>query len=349
MEKYTEFIPGKLWPDHQGNHISAHGGGILFHEGTYYWYGEDNTKGYLNDVGVSCYSSKDLYNWTNEGTALKQEDMPEELQGKNDGRIERPKVIYNRKTKKFVMWMHAERAGYAFSSAGVAISDSPTGDFEFLFYDRPVLFEPEAGFDEHTNEKELGNSYRDMHIFVDDIDSNNDGVNDAYIYYSSEGNWTMYIVRLNDEYTWIDKPEEEGRIRPQATEKDLGQIWSRQFVRKMREAPTPFKYKDKYYLITSACTGWDPNQAEYAITDRPLGDYITQGDPCIDDTEKTTFRSQSTEVLPIDIEQGKFIYIGDRWKPDDLGNSTHVWLPLTIDEKGQVKIKWRDKWSLGEL
>ena len=30
---------GELWPDTDGRHINAHGGGILLHEGTYYWYG----------------------------------------------------------------------------------------------------------------------------------------------------------------------------------------------------------------------------------------------------------------------------------------------------------------------
>ena len=31
---------GEIWPDNQGVHINAHGGGMLYHEGTYYWYGE---------------------------------------------------------------------------------------------------------------------------------------------------------------------------------------------------------------------------------------------------------------------------------------------------------------------
>ena len=65
-------VPGEVWNDTDGNPINAHGGGILYHEGTYYWYGEYK-KGktilpewatwecYRTDVtGVSCYSSKDL-------------------------------------------------------------------------------------------------------------------------------------------------------------------------------------------------------------------------------------------------------------------------------------------------
>ena len=33
-------VPGEVWNDTDGNPINAHGGGILYHEGTYYWYGE---------------------------------------------------------------------------------------------------------------------------------------------------------------------------------------------------------------------------------------------------------------------------------------------------------------------
>lgn len=69
-------VPGAEWKDTDGNLINAHGGGILYHDGTYYWYGEykgDSTywnpkvpswECYRTEAGgVSCYSSKDLKNW----------------------------------------------------------------------------------------------------------------------------------------------------------------------------------------------------------------------------------------------------------------------------------------------
>ena len=84
-QKYTEFIPGEVWKDTDGNPINAHGGGLLYHNGTYYWYGEYK-KGktilpdwatwecYRTDVtGVGCYSSKDLLNWKFEGIVLPAE------------------------------------------------------------------------------------------------------------------------------------------------------------------------------------------------------------------------------------------------------------------------------------
>ena len=30
--------PGAIWPDKEGKHINAHGGGILSYNDTYYWF-----------------------------------------------------------------------------------------------------------------------------------------------------------------------------------------------------------------------------------------------------------------------------------------------------------------------
>ena len=32
---------GEIWPDNNGEHINAHGGGVMYHDGTYYWFGEN--------------------------------------------------------------------------------------------------------------------------------------------------------------------------------------------------------------------------------------------------------------------------------------------------------------------
>ena len=98
-----------LWHDTDGLHINAHGGGVLFHDGVYYWYGEargmrtPETR-WPPSPNVSVYSSRDLYNWKNEGIALAtlEDESSEIVKGCN---IERPKVIYNEKTKQFVMWI----------------------------------------------------------------------------------------------------------------------------------------------------------------------------------------------------------------------------------------------------
>jgi hypothetical protein len=73
------FRPGELWPDNHGVLINAHGGGFLFRKGTYYWFGEFKTEGpggNRANVGVSVYSSHNLYHWKNKGIALKVSDDP---------------------------------------------------------------------------------------------------------------------------------------------------------------------------------------------------------------------------------------------------------------------------------
>jgi hypothetical protein len=178
-QKYEFFEPGKIWLDTDGNPIAAHGAGLLYHEGTYYWYGEAR-KSFHSFPGFPCYSSKDLLNWKNEGYALKPElkDMNSEIHESNI--IERPKVIYNAKTKKFVMWMHVEDSKYQKANAGVAIADSPTGPFTFIKSIRPN-----------------GHEARDMSLFQDD-----DGK--AYLIHASEKNSTQHINLLTDDYLDVE-------------------------------------------------------------------------------------------------------------------------------------------------
>ena len=40
---HKEFKPGEIWTDTSGVPINAHGGGILYHDKVYYWYGEIKT------------------------------------------------------------------------------------------------------------------------------------------------------------------------------------------------------------------------------------------------------------------------------------------------------------------
>jgi len=177
-----------LLKDVDGNMINAHGAGILYHDGVYYMFGEikkgktwlvpnQSWEDYRVPAGgVSCYSSKDLINWKYEGIALSPTvgDASNELDTSKV--IERPKVIYNAATKKFVMWMHIDKNDYSFSQSGVAVSDKPNGPYKYLGSVKPN-----------------GQMARDMTLFKDD-----DGK--AYLVYSSENNNTMHVCLLNDDY-----------------------------------------------------------------------------------------------------------------------------------------------------
>lgn len=321
----SAFHPGEVWRDTAGEPIQAHGGGILVVSNTHYWYGEDRTPG--GRGSVACYSSTNLYDWKHEGVALERQAVPQ-----IDGRrtfIERPKVLFNARTGQYVMWMHAEQGGYHFARAGIATSDRPTGSFTFLKAIRPVTNDFNFPDTDRNQQKEEGGTFRDMNLFLDE-----DGK--AYVFYAAEDNWTMYVVRLNDEFTGPELPAVEGRT------------FARILVKRMREAPAPFKFRGRYYLITSACTGWKPNAADYAVADNILGPYESKGNPCRGENAETTFGTQSTFVLPVAGQPGHFIFMADRWNPHDLSDSRYVWLPLKIEADGSFSLNWKDQWQLSD-
>jgi hypothetical protein len=320
------FEPGMAWLDTKGERIEAHGGGVLAVGTTYYWYGENKHLGGGNKTGISAYSSTDLFHWTNEGVVFPKDSLPPRY--RDSGVAERPKVIYNQQTKRYVMWMHLDANRYADASAGVAVSATPTGPFKLVRVFRPIRYDYGYATDEaQLHEREQGNTFRDMGLFIDDDAK-------AYVMYASESNKTLYAVRLNHDYTDIERPAVEG------------QTWARLFPGARREAPAPFKVGNTYYMITSGQSGWKPNPARYHVADHVLGPWRTLGNPAVGPDSATTFRSQSTFVLPLPLICARcFVYMGDRWEPTALQNSTYVWLPFVVPQEGPLRIEFLPRWN----
>jgi hypothetical protein len=324
------FLPGQPWLDTAGEPIEAHGGGVLKVGDTWYWYGENHRLGFGNKTGISAYSSRDLHAWRNEGVVMPKDSFPELFRDR--GVAERPKVVYNRRTRQYVMWMHLDANRYQEASAGVAVADRPTGPFRMVRVFRPIHFDYGYSREESTlRERERGNSYRDMGLFQDD-----DGT--AYVLYSSESNASLYVSRLSDDYTDIERPVVQGKS------------WERVIPNGRREAPAPFKYRGKYYLITSGLTGWAPNPAQYHVADRMLGPWEARGNPIVGPEAATTFRSQGTFVLPLpSVCEACFVFMADRWDGRALERSTYVWLPFVVARDGTVRIEPRGRWTLDDL
>lgn len=333
------FVPGAVWPDNNGVHINAHGGGILEHDGVYYWFGEHKVEGSAGNraqVGVHVYSSRNLSDWRDEGIALKvtEDPMSEIVKGSI---IERPKVIYNKRTRKFVMWFHLELKGLGYKAArsGVAVADKVTGPYVYQGSLRPNAGAWPVNLPEDQKDPaksvlardfETGQMARDMSLFVDD-----DGT--AYHLYASEENHTLHISRLSPDY--LRPAGEYARMKPGGDD----------------EAPAIFKHGGKYYLVTSGLTGWAPNPAKSYVANNIFGPWTALGNPVRGTPEQAgiTFGGQSTYALTLE-RKGcrRHILMLDIWRPKNAIDGRYAWLPVEWED-GKPVLRWRESWSLADL
>jgi hypothetical protein len=230
-------------------------------------------------------------------------------------------VIYNDWTGKYVMWMHIDDANYTKASIGVAVSDSPTGPFTYLYSKRP-----------HDCES------RDMTIFKDD-----DGK--AYLVYSSEDNSELHIGQLTDDYLDVTSVMRRLLI---AQHREAPALFKHEGTYYMVTSGCTGWAPNMAlaHAATSILGPWET-----------LGNPCVGGN---DIFRSTTFFSQSTFVLPLPGLPGSFIFMADRWNPSDLSDSRYVWLPLTIGGVpdaaadysfmfplwSRVSIYWHKQWRL---
>jgi hypothetical protein len=100
--------------------------------------GEDKSEGSAFQH-VNCYASTDLVQWDFVNALLSRTATEGDL---GPGRVvERPKVVYNERTDKYVMYLHIDNDSYEDARVGVAVADSVCGDYEYLRSFRPLDFE----------------------------------------------------------------------------------------------------------------------------------------------------------------------------------------------------------------
>ncbi|MFF1547102.1 RICIN domain-containing protein [Streptomyces sp. NPDC058291] len=286
---------GIQFTDASGSAVHAHGGGVLKVGSYFYWFGEnrnaDNTFRY-----VDAYRSTDLKHWEFRNHVLTQSSAAE-LASAN---IERPKVMYNAATGKYVMWMHKENgADYSEARAAVAVSDTVDGAYTWQGSFRPL--------DQHMS--------RDITVFVD-----TDGA--GYMVSAARENYDLQIYRLTADYTGIASL--------------VADPWHGGH----REAPALFKRNGVYFMLTSAATGWNPNQQQYATATSLAGPWTAMANV----GDSTAYGSQTAYVLPVQGSSGtSYLYLGDRWGNSfggTVNDSRYVWLPLTFPMSTSLSMAW---------
>ncbi|KAF8587414.1 carbohydrate-binding module family 35 protein [Ramaria rubella] len=164
----------------------------------------------------------------------------------------------------------------------------------------------------------LGAPSQDFGLFLDD-----DG--EAYALYGSGGN--NDITRLNAQYT------NESVVVHTFSGTNL-------------EAPGMLHNTDGvYYHILSQKTGYRPNDDQLYTATNLSGPWSSSS--TISPAGTNTWNSQNTFELKIAGELlTTFIYMGDRWDGDDLGDSRYMWLPITFGSNRSIQLQWHDIWTI---
>ncbi|WP_305785372.1 RICIN domain-containing protein [Symbioplanes lichenis] len=119
---------GVQFTDTTGAGVHAHGGGVLKAGAYWYWFGENRN---ADDTfrAVSVYRSSDLRTWEFRNNVLTSSSAGELASAK----IERPKVVWNAATGRYVMWMHKEN-GTDYGEARAAVASSATIDGAYTYH-----------------------------------------------------------------------------------------------------------------------------------------------------------------------------------------------------------------------
>lgn len=353
---YDAIRPGQVWLDTDGKRIQAHGGSVLPVGDTFYWYGENKEKTTGEDGiwhwGVRCYSSKDLYNWKDEGIIIPPEPENPDSPLHPNAMMDRPHIVFNEKTQKYVAWLKIMGEPPKFA---VLTADSILGPYTMV---NPCC-------------NPCGMAVGDFDIDIDPTDKK------AYLI-SERPHITMYVADLNDTYT--DAAWHYSEHFPKAGPPDT------------REAPAHFFRKGLHYLITSGTTGYHSNPSETAVSRLWHGPYEIQGNPHRNDPSMTSFNSQISCIFKHPGKKDLYIAMADRWMPDlpekegpefytgeawkkteakfknifdpetefvfspedakemfiNSSVSDYVWLPIVFEGE-RAYIDWRDEWRVEEF
>lgn len=347
---YHSIRPGQIWLDTEGKRIQAHGGSVLYLDGTYYWYGENKEKTTGDtDIwtwGVRCYASSDLYNWEDKGLIIEPDLVNKNSSLHPSSMMDRPHIIYNKSTGKYVCWMKIM---------------NPDGTQTETIMTAEHILGPYTLVREGL--KPLNMSAGDFDLAV-----------------APDGKAYYYFERVHSETICAD-------LTPDYT--DVTGYYSTHFPHisppYVREATAHFVRNGKHYLVTSGTTGYLPNPSEIAVADTWHGPYTVLGNPHPEDESHTSYHSQISSVFKVEGKKDLYIAVADRWVPNHLeykyeeyaaefermfspeyegtaafcekfGNDNnrntsiadYVWLPFRFDGE-MAYLDWKDEWRLEDF
>ena len=292
--------------DTSGLIVDAHDGNLQFFAGRYYLYGTayGKTAGFSINNRFRVYSSVDLEHWRFEGELLK---------APLDGVYYRPYVVYNARTKKYVLWFNWYPKLWD-GKVGVATSDRPAGPF--------TIVNPDVELSEAANKPGDGS------VFVDRDQT-------AYFIYTVINlGHSVIVERLSQDY--LSSTRERSEVLAQGC-----------------EAPAMFRNSDTYYTLfdSACCFCKNGSGARVYKSPGPLGPYTLVGNINRDASKSPIVHGQQTYVAALPTPNGTtLMWMADRWgsRTDHVkGHDLQYWAPLQIHADGSIEqLTYTPKWSV---
>lgn len=352
--------PGDVWLDTAGKPIQAHAGAVISVGDRFYWYGEnkeftDGKQG-IESWGIRFYRSKDLYNWEDLGALIPPDTADPKSPLSPKVFPERPHILFNPRTRKFVCWIKIR--GYGPQYRTIMVADRITGPWTMV----------------HRELRPAGLPAGDFDLLVDEASGK------AYMYFEHDHQDVVCIELTPD---WTNVTDRLTHHFPGTTPD-------------VREGIACLQRKGHIYMTSSGMTGYFPNPSEVAVGTDFLGPFELLGDLYPTDASRTSFNSQISYIFKHPRKKDLYIALADRWLPqiaDDprfasgrlselvrsaitkatgtprqpltdeergvigfaaaLNNvntsvSRYVWLPILF-KNGRPTIEWRDEWRIEEF
>lgn len=174
---YDAIRPGAVWLDTDGKPIQAHGFQIACIDGTYYWYGENKADALLGTTrmfgGVRCYSSRDFYNWKDEGLLIEPDSLNPLSPIHYSQKLERPHIIRNPRSGKYVLWAKSQAEDGYFA---IFQADRFIGPYTFV-----------------RNLQPEGYGVGDFDMYVDELSGK------GYVWFERP-HWELICAELTDDF-----------------------------------------------------------------------------------------------------------------------------------------------------
>lgn len=356
---YHSVRPGQVWCDTDGKPIQAHGFQICEIDGTYYWYGENKADALLGTTrmfgGVRCYSSKDFYNWKDEGLLLAPDEADPMSPIHYTQKLERPHIIRNPRTGKFILWAKSQADDGYFA---IFQADRFKGPYTFV-----------------RNLQPEGYGVGDFDMYVDPQTGK------GYVWFERP-HWELICAELTDDMTDVTDVFSEHFIglKPPYTREAPAhfQLGQRHYVftsgttgytSNPSEVAVFDDYHGAYHTLGAPHVG-DSTASSFnsQITGviRIPGKknlWVALADRWEPFTTGTDFSKRTVEAkskayknYKVQARKAKGVEPTVMDRRYDLVGATHavyhagyVMLPITFDKSGKPTIEWRDEWRLEDF